>query len=151
MRELRERFFQRGLKINVAWIIGLIFAAWTATAFYITITESMETVEARIRLNEAMRDRDQQIELREELEAKARAFGLKTEGTPPPGEVLAPSPEAYLKEFWRMQHLVRPGESIASYPLAVESFPSPSGPAPSAAQPFTSPLEAWKALFGLNR
>lgn len=151
MQEFWGRFFQRGVKINVAWIIGLIFMGWVVTAFYIALTEALETAEARVYLTSALHDRDQQLELREELRAKARALGLESFTTPVPDEVLAPSREAYLKEFWRMQRFVRPGESIASYPLAPESFPPPSEPSLPAEHPFSSPLEAWKALLGFTR
>ncbi|MCS7285786.1 MAG: hypothetical protein RMK30_07180 [Anaerolineae bacterium] len=149
MQEFWGRFFQRGIKINVGWIIGLIFVGWVVTAFYITVTEALETAEARVYLTSALHERDQQLELREELKAKARALGI--ESSTASGEVLAPSREAYLKEFWRMQRLVRPGESISSYPLAPESFPPRFEPSPPSENPFSSPLEAWKALLGFIR
>ncbi len=147
MRRFWDSLFQKGVSINVAWIIGLVFAGWAAVAFYIVITGALEAVESRVHVTEALRERDQQIELKEELEAKARALGVELPN-PPPEEVLAPSREAYLKEYWRMQRLVRPGEFIASYPA---SFPTLSEPSAAQENPFSSPLEAWKALLGFGR
>ncbi len=126
MRELQERLFQKGLRVNVAWLIGLIFVAWVALAFYIAITEAVESTEARAQFAAALQEREAQLELKEELEARARALGIEAAGPHAPEEVLAPSREAYLKEFWRKQRLVRPGEFIASCPLVAEKF-SPSG------------------------
>lgn len=143
------RFFQKRVRLNIAWIIGLILTGWVATAFYIAVTAALEAVEARTHLTAALQERNQQLELKEELESKARALGIKI-ASPSPDEVLAPSPEAYLKEFKRMQHLIQPGETIVSYPLAPESFPPLSEPPTPGQKPFSSPLEAWKALFGFS-
>jgi len=143
------RFIQRGVKINIAWIIGLILAGWVITAFYIAVTAALEAVEARARLTSAIQERNQQLELKEELEVKARALGIIATSSPH-DEVLTPSREAYLKEFQRMQHLIRPGEKIVSYPLASESFPPLSEPLIPGEKLFSSPLEAWKALLGFS-
>ncbi len=135
----------------MAWIIGLLFAMWVATAYYIVIIEALETAETRVHFTAALQERDLQLELKEKLEAEARAFGLEIGGAPAPEEVLAPSREAYLKEFWRMQRFIRPGESIASYPSAAEEFSSSREPSIPTEKAFDAPLEAWKALFGLTR
>jgi len=147
MQNFWGSFFQRGVKVNIAWIIGLLFAGWVAVAFYIVIMGALEAAESRSIVTAALEERDRQLELKEELEAKAKALGVELP-PPPAEEVLAPSREAYLKEYWRMQHLVQPGEYIASYPASFPSFSEPAAPQES---PFSSPLEAWKAFLGFGR
>ncbi len=146
MQNFWDSFSQKVLRINIAWIIGLVFAGWVAVAFYIVIAGALEAAESRVNVAAALKEKVQQLELKEELEAKARALGVELP-SPPPEEVLAPSREAYLKEYWRMQRLIRPGELIASYPA---SFPPLSEAAATQEIPFSSPLEAWKALFGFG-
>jgi hypothetical protein len=70
-------FFQRGVKVNIAWIIGLLFAGWVAVAFYIVIVGALEAAESRGIVTAALQERDRQLELKEELEAKARALGVE--------------------------------------------------------------------------
>ena len=149
-----RRKLKQGITISLPWLMGLALAGWVALSLYIAVNSAADTYQVNMTLT-AIHEEKSILELeREDVRDRVRVTGLEISGTPTPTgqpkEVLAPSPDALLKEEIRKRKLIKPGERIVALPETEQIIPTRLESTSMKQTPRT-PLEAWLLLLGLRR